>query len=101
MAVGESAVDNRLLLDALQKACAESGVQLIARAVNDLAEPDTDQLVLTAGIASPKLCHGLPVRPVKGEILSLRSRPRVTPDHSRNRPGTATGAHAYYTPRRA
>ncbi len=79
MAVGESAVDNRLLLAALQKACAESGVELIARAVDDLAELDTDQIVLTAGIASPKLWPGLPVRPVKGEILRLRSRPGVTP----------------------
>lgn len=78
MAVGESAVDNRLLLEALQKACAETGVELIARAVNDLAELDTDQVVLTAGIASPKLWPGLPVRPVKGEILRLRSRPGVT-----------------------
>lgn len=99
MAVGESAVDNRLLLEALQKACAESGVELIARAVNDLAELDTDQIVLTAGIASPKLWPGLPVRPVKGEILRLRSRPGVTPAPSRTIRGSVHGRPAYLVPR--
>lgn len=99
MAVGESAVDNRLLLEALQKACAETGVELIARAVNDLAELDTDQVVLTAGIASPKLWPGLPVRPVKGEILRLRSRPGVTPAPSRTIRGSVHGRPAYLVPR--
>lgn len=99
MAVGESAVDNRLLLAALQKACAESGVELIARAVDDLAELDTDQIVLTAGIASPKLWPGLPVRPVKGEILRLRSRPGVTPAPSRTIRGSVHGRPAYLVPR--
>lgn len=99
MAVGESAVDNRLLLEALQKACAESGVELIARAVNDLAELDTDQIVLAAGIASPKLWPGLPVRPVKGEILRLRSRPGVTPAPSRTIRGSVHGRPAYLVPR--
>src|SRR3546814_12567316 len=99
MAVGESAVDNRLLLEALQKACAETGVELIARAVNDLAELDTDQVVLTAGIASPKLWPGLPVRPVKGEILRLRSRPGVTPAPSRTIRGSGHGRPSYPVPR--
>ncbi|MDI9916162.1 glycine oxidase ThiO [Rhodococcus sp. IEGM 1379] len=99
MAVGESAVDNRALLTALQAACIESGVELIEREVHDLAELDTDQIVLTAGISSPKLWPGLPVRPVKGEILRLRARPGVTPAPSRTIRGSVHGRPAYLVPR--
>ena len=99
MAVGESAVDNRALLTALQAACIASGVELIERTVRDLAELDTDQIVLTAGIASPKLWPGLPVRPVKGEILRLRGRPGVTPAPSRTIRGSVHGRPAYLVPR--
>ncbi|NMM90021.1 glycine oxidase ThiO [Rhodococcus sp. SRB_17] len=99
MAVGESAVDNRALLTALQAACIASGVELIERTVHDLAELDTDQIVLTAGIASPKLWPGLPVRPVKGEILRLRGRSGVTPAPSRTIRGSVHGRPAYLVPR--
>ncbi|MGC0365615.1 glycine oxidase [Rhodococcus sp. 27YEA15] len=99
LAVGESAVDNRRLLTALQDACVAEGVELIGRPVHDLDELDTDQIVLTAGIASAKLWPGLPVRPVKGEILRLRARASVTPAPSRTIRGSVHGRPAYLVPR--
>lgn len=99
LAVDELAVDNRLLLQALQRCAADAGVELIGEAVHSLDRLDTDQIVVTAGIASPALWPGLPVRPVKGEILRLRSRPGVTPAPGRTIRGSVHGRPAYLVPR--
>lgn len=99
LAVNEAAVDNRRLLSALRAACTAAGVELIERAVHDLGGLDTDQIVLTAGLGSAALWPGLPVRPVKGEILRLRARAGVTPAPSRTIRGSVRGRPAYLVPR--
>lgn len=99
LAVDELAVDNRLLVQALRRCAEAAGVELIARAVESLDELTTDQIVLSAGTASPTLWPGLPVRAVKGEILRLRSRPGVTPAPGRTIRGSVHGRASYLVPR--
>ena len=70
----EGAVDNRVLLAALTRACRAEGVTWVRGAVTRLDDVDADRVVLAAGTGSADLA-GLPVRPVKGEVLRLRSRP--------------------------
>lgn len=70
----EGAVDNRLLLRALTHACRAEGVTWRREAVRALDDVDADRVVLAAGAGSAELA-GLPVRPVKGEVLRLRVRP--------------------------
>lgn len=70
----EGAVDNRVLLAALTRACRAEGVTWVRGAVTGLDDVDADRVVLAAGTGSADLA-GLPVRPVKGEVLRLRSRP--------------------------
>ena len=70
----EGAVDNRVLLAALTRACRAEGVTWVRGAVASLDDLDADRVVLAAGTGSADLA-GLPVRPVKGEVLRLRSRP--------------------------
>ncbi|WP_305092617.1 glycine oxidase ThiO [Prescottella sp. R16] len=95
----EQAVDNRLLVQALRTAAVEAGVELVERSVTDLDELTTDQVVLAAGSHAAQLWPGLPVRPVKGEILRLRARPGVTPAPSRTIRGTVHGRPSYLVPR--
>lgn len=70
----EGAVDNRLLLAALTRACRAEGVTWLRDAVVSLDDVEADRVVLAAGAGSAALA-GLPVRPVKGEVLRLRARP--------------------------
>ncbi|MEH6820814.1 MAG: FAD-dependent oxidoreductase [Dietzia psychralcaliphila] len=70
----EGAVDNRVLLAALTRACRAEGVTWVRNAVTSLDDVDADRVVLAAGAGSAELA-GLPVRPVKGEVLRLRARP--------------------------
>ena len=70
----EGAVDNRVLLAALTRACRAEGVSWVRGAVTSLDDVDADRIVLAAGSGSAELA-GLPVRPVKGEVLRLRARP--------------------------
>ena len=70
----EGAVDNRILLAALTRACRAEGVTWVREAVTSLDDVDADRIVLAAGSGAADLA-GLPVRPVKGEVLRLRSRP--------------------------
>ncbi|MGN0101825.1 MAG: glycine oxidase ThiO [Dietzia sp.] len=70
----EGAVDNRVLLASLARACRAEGVTWVRGAVGVLDDVDADRVVLAAGTGSAELA-GLPVRPVKGEVLRLRSRP--------------------------
>ncbi|MEV0947931.1 glycine oxidase ThiO [Rhodococcus sp. NPDC049939] len=99
LAIGELAVDNRLLLHALRQCVVDAGVECIARAVQSLEGLETDQIVVTAGVASPSVWPGLPVRPVKGEILRLRSRPGVAPAPGRTVRGSVHGRPVYLVPR--
>jgi len=86
----DHSVDPRRMLDALRRACAASGVELrehapVARIETDaagcalgatLAEGaesfTASHVVLAAGTWSPQLLGGVPVRPVRGQLLRLR-----------------------------
>ena len=57
----------------LRDACAGLGVNW-AGPVAQLAEVTADVTVIANGIDAPALWPGLPVRPVKGEVLRLRWR---------------------------
>ena len=72
----EGAVDNRVLLAALTAACRAEGVTWVRQEVSSLDDDDVDadRIVLAAGSGSAALA-GLPIRPVKGEVLRLRARP--------------------------
>ena len=72
----EGAVDNRVLLAALTLACRAEGVTWVREEVASLDDDDVDadRIVLAAGSGSAALA-GLPIRPVKGEVLRLRARP--------------------------
>lgn len=99
LAPTELAVDNRRLLDALRDAAVAAGVVIVAAAVQDLEALTVDQVVLAAGEQSPQLWPGLPVRPVKGEIVRLRARAGVTPAPSRVVRARVHGRPVYLVPR--
>lgn len=99
LAVDELAVDNRSLVTALRRVAVAAGVRFVAEAVTDLAALPQDTVVLTAGHRSASLWPGLPVRPVKGEILRLRARRGVSPAPSRVVRGRMHGRPIYLVPR--
>ncbi|WP_054812432.1 glycine oxidase ThiO [Nocardia arizonensis] len=99
LAEAEPAADNRRLLDALRRACADSGVRVEARRVDDLDALSFDQVVLAAGAASARLSPDLPVRPVKGEILRLRHRTGAAPAPARVIRARVRGRQVYLVPR--
>lgn len=99
LAPTELSVDNRALVEALRVAAVRAGVRFSEAAVHDLADLPDDQVVLAAGWASAQLWPGLPVRPVKGEILRLRLRPGATPPPQRTVRAEVHGRPAYLVPR--
>jgi glycine oxidase len=94
----ELAVDNRALLDALAADCERLGVGW-APPVYDLAGVDGDAVVIANGIDAPALWPGLPVRPVKGEVLRLRWRKGCMPLLSRVIRARVHGRQVYLVPR--
>jgi glycine oxidase len=92
-------VDNRALLAALAAAAAAAGVAAAPGPVPDLADLDADQVVVAAGAGSGALLPGLPVRPVKGEILRLRHRPGVLPPPAGTVRALVHGRPVYLVPR--
>lgn len=74
----ELAVDNRAVVEALSRDCERLGVDWAAP-VWDLAAAEGDAVVIANGIDAPALWPGLPVRPVKGEVLRLRWRKGCMP----------------------
>ena len=67
---GDASVDPRRVLDALVAACRAEGVELREGARVD--ELPAGRVVLAAGAWSGQLMPGVPVRPVKGQLLRLR-----------------------------
>ncbi|CAM2826862.1 glycine oxidase ThiO [Skermania piniformis] len=98
LSLAEPAVDNRALVGALLAAAVKSGVRY-AEVVHDLADVTADQVVLAAGAASAELWPGLPVRPVKGEILRLRTRPGVARPPAQVLRARVHGRPVYLVPR--
>ena len=94
----ELAVDNRALVAALERACAELGVQW-APPVDELAAVEADQRVIANGIDAPTLWPGLAVHPVKGEVLRLRWRKGCMPLPQRVVRARVHGRAVYLVPR--
>lgn len=94
---GDHQVETRRLLTALRAAAEARGVRLVPDAPTDaaaLAGLAADAVVVAAGWCSPQLLPGLPVRPVKGQILRVRSTSRsVLPTH------VIRGRDVYVVPR--
>ncbi len=94
---GDLAVDNRRLLRALEHACAKRGVEFRHETVTSV-EGD---VVLAAGAWTGRLHPALAdaVRPLKGEILRLRSRRGCLPPPRRTVRAMVEGRPIYLVPR--
>jgi glycine oxidase len=92
-------VDPRHLVGALRTACAAVGVRFFLSAATSLsAGPSARVTVVAAGCGSAALT-GLPVRPVKGQILRLREPGGAAPGFRHVIRGYADGRHVYLVPR--
>jgi glycine oxidase len=94
----ELAVDNRALLDGLSTACEQLGVEWDGP-VTDLASVAADTVVIANGVDAPTLWPGLPIRPVKGEVLRLRWRKGCMPLPQRVIRARVHGRQVYVVPR--
>jgi glycine oxidase len=94
----ELAVDNRALLGALSADCERLGVRW-AGPVSDLASVDADTVVIANGLDAPALWPGLPIRPVKGEVLRLRWRKGCMPLLDKVIRARVHGRQVYLVPR--
>ncbi len=94
----ELAVDNRLVVQSLSALCERLGAQW-APPVSDLASVQADAVVIANGIDAPKLWPGLPIRPVKGEVLRLRWRRGCMPVPKRVIRARVHGRQVYLVPR--
>jgi glycine oxidase len=100
-ATTELAVDNRAVLDALAADCERLGVGWAAP-VDHLSSVRQDAgttVVIANGIDAPSLWPGLPVRPVKGEVLRLRWRRGCMPLLQRVIRARVHGRQVYLVPR--
>ena len=98
LAETELAVDNRAVVEALAAHCERLGVRW-ASPVNDLEAVDADVRVIANGIDAPTLWPGLPIRPVKGEVLRLRWRRGCMPVPQRVIRARIHGRQVYLVPR--
>jgi glycine oxidase len=96
---GDLSVDNRALIDALLTACHRAGVRFQRQRCAQV--PSADAVVLAAGAHSAELHPVLhrAIRPVKGEILRLRSRPGTLLPPSRTVRAVVGGRRCYLVPR--
>lgn len=94
----ELAVDNRAVVAALEAHCERLGVQW-APPVQQLSEAQGDAVVIANGIDAPALWPGLPIRPVKGEVLRLRWRRGCMPAPQRVIRARVHGRQVYLVPR--
>src|SRR3954454_6785573 len=68
---GDASVDPRRVVEALAAACRAAGVELREEERVE-ALPDGPRVVVAAGAWTGQLVPGVPVRPVKGQLLRLR-----------------------------
>ena len=69
---GDASVDPRRVVDALIAACRAAGVELREGERVDALPDDGTQVVVATGAWTAQLLPGVPVRPVKGQLLRLR-----------------------------
>ena len=99
-AVTELAVDNRLVIEALATHCNRLGVTWAARAETvDAARAGADLVVIANGVDAPALWPGLPIHPVKGEVLRLRWREGCMPLPQKVVRARVHGRQVYLVPR--
>lgn len=99
-AVDELAVDNRALMETLEAHCEQLGVRWSPPVGNvDEARVGVGTVVIANGIDAPSLWPGLPVRPVKGEVLRLRWRRGCMPVPRRVVRARVHGRPVYLVPR--
>ncbi|MEU8088341.1 glycine oxidase ThiO [Micromonospora sp. NPDC049101] len=91
-------VDPRLLVPALRTAAQRAGAVLVPQVVTQLSDVDAAVTVVAAGCGAAALT-GLPVRPVKGQILRLRAPDGVAPGFRHVIRGYADGEPVYLVPR--
>ena len=91
-APAERQVDPRLVVAALRE---RLGARVVAKRVDALAEVDAATVIVAAGCGTAALT-GLPVRPVKGQVLRLRGAPGLL-RHVLD--ATVDGRHVYLVPR--
>lgn len=95
--VEDHQADPRRLVRVLRAAAETAGVRVVARGVDSVREVEAGTVVVAAGCGSAALT-GLPVRPVKGELLRLRA-PEAGPGFGRVVRGFADGRKVYLVPR--
>ncbi|QGN46835.1 glycine oxidase ThiO [Micromonospora sp. WMMD558] len=98
LAATDHQVDPRRLVPALRTAAERAGVTLVAGAVRSLSDVAADVTVVAAGCGAAALT-GLPVRPVKGQVLRLRAPGGAAPGFRHVIRGYADGEHVYLVPR--
>ncbi|MFI7573315.1 glycine oxidase ThiO [Micromonospora sp. NPDC049497] len=91
-------VDPRRLVPALRTAAERAGATLTATAVERVSDLDARVTVVAAGCGAASLT-GLPIRPVKGQVLRLRAPGGVAPGFRHVIRGYADGEHVYLVPR--
>jgi glycine oxidase len=91
-APGERQVDPRRVVAALRDRLAG---RIVAKRVESLGEVDAETVVVAAGCGTARLT-GLPVRPVKGQVLRLRGEPGLL-RHVLD--ATVDGREVYVVPR--
>ncbi|GIE33448.1 putative thiamine biosynthesis oxidoreductase ThiO [Actinoplanes italicus] len=92
LASSEHQADPRKIVAALR---AHLQGRSVARRISDLSELNADVIVVAAGCGTAALT-GLPIRPVKGQVLRLRGEPGLF-KHVID--GVADGRHVYLVPR--
>lgn len=97
-APGDHQVDPRRLMAALRGAAESAGVVFVPVQVRLLSHVDAGVTVVAAGCGAASLA-GLPVRPVKGQVLRLRASGGAVPDFRHVIRGWADGQHVYLVPR--
>ncbi|WP_156388374.1 MULTISPECIES: glycine oxidase ThiO [unclassified Rhodococcus (in: high G+C Gram-positive bacteria)] len=98
-APAEMAVDNRAVVALLEAEILAAGVRVSREPVTDLGAVTTERIVVAAGWAASSLVPGLPVRPVKGEILRLRARRGSAAAPTRTIRASVNGRAVYLVPR--
>lgn len=96
--VDDHQADPRRLLATLRVAAEAAGVRLIPERVASLSDLDAATVVVAAGCGSAALT-GLPVRPVKGQLLRLRAAPAGVPGFRQVIRGWADRRRVYLVPR--
>ncbi|MER6753200.1 glycine oxidase ThiO [Micromonospora echinofusca] len=91
-------VDPRRLVPALRVAAERAGAALVPAAVRALSDVDARVTVVAAGCGAAALT-GLPVRPVKGQVVRLRAPGGGAPGFRHVIRGYADGEHVYLVPR--